>query len=146
MLTEDLPIGNTIYTLKTALGWYEMQQIEQAGVRMFADGKAVKESDDIADIPLLELRLDTAEATLRRLSTWLVDSGGRDYKPIEAKQINPAHVPVLLARIEELEAAQAAEVKALADSHPLMVKRAAQAAAEKARQTPTQVFEKSLSE
>lgn len=142
MLTEDIQIGFTTYTLKTALGWYEMQQIEQAGVRMFADGKAVKESDDIADIPLLELRLDTAEATLRRLSTWLVGSGGRDYKPIEAKQINPAHVPVLLARIEELEAAQAAEVKALADSHPLMVRRAA----EKAPKTPPQISEKFLSE
>ena len=137
-LTEELTIGNTTYTLKTALGWYETQQIEQSQFRLFADGKAVSQADDIADIPLLEIRPDTADATLKRLSLWLVD-----YKPIEVKKINPAHVPVLLARIEELEAAQAAEVKALSDQHPLMVRRAAEKA--KQRLAPPLVIEKSLS-
>lgn len=138
-LTEDLTIGDKTYTLKTMLGWYEMQQIEQAQFRLFADGKAVSQADDLADIPLLEIRPDTADATLKRLSLWLVD-----YKPIEVKKINPAHVPVLLARIEELEESQAAEVKALADSHPLMVRRAAEKSMKNL--TPPLVIEKSLSE
>ena len=125
MLTEDLTIGDTTYTLKTALGWYEMQQIEQSQFRLFADGKSVSEADDIASIPSLEIRLDTADANLKRLSTWLVTADGRGYKPIDVLKISPAHVLVLLVRIEELEAAQAAEVKALADDHPLMLKRAA---------------------
>ena len=128
MLTEELEIDGTNYILKTALGWYEMQQIEQSQFRLFADGKSVSEADNIATIPLLEIRLDTADATLKRLTTWLVAAGGRGYKPIEAMKIPPAHVPVLLARIEELEAAQAAEVKALADAHPLTAGRAAKPA------------------
>ena len=124
-LTEEISIGSVTYTLKTRLGWYESQQIEQAGFRLYADGKSVSEADDIAAIPLLEIKLDTADANLKRLCTWLVGEGGRGLKPIDAMKIEPPHVPVLLARIEELEAEQAAEVKALSDQHPLMVKRAA---------------------
>lgn len=122
-LTETLLIGLTTYTLKTRLGWYEMQTIEQAQFRLFADGKAVTEADDLAQIPLIEIKLDTADANLKRLCAWLVGEGGRTYKPIDALKINPGHVPVLLARIAELEAEQAAEVKALADDHPLMVRK-----------------------
>ena len=131
-LTEEISIGSVTYTLKTRLGWYESQQIEQAGFRLYADGKSVSEADDIAAIPLLEIKIDTADANLKRLCMWLVGEGGRGLKPIDAMKIDPAHVPVLLARIEELEAEQAEEVKALSDAHPLMLKRAAKAKAKTA--------------
>ncbi len=129
-LTEDLIIGEYTYTLKTTLGWYDMQVIEQSGIRLFADGKSVSNADDIASIPMLEIKIDSAEATLRRLTTWLVG-----YKPIEVLKINPAHVPVLLARIAQLEEAQAEAVKALSDDHPLM--KAANEAKRNAKDTAT---------
>ena len=113
-LTEELIIEDQTYTLKTALGWYETQQIDQTGFQLFADGKSVSEADDIASIPMLEIRLDSAGAMLKRLTTWLVG-----YKAIEAMKIAPSHIPIIMARIAELEAAQAEAVKALSDVHPL---------------------------
>ena len=125
-MTEDLQIGDTTYTLKTALGWYDSQQIEQSQFRLFADGKAVSQADDIAAIEQIEIVLNTADANLKRLCLWL-DNGGRNFKAVEVMKFPPQHVPIILARIEQLEQAQAEEIKALADDHPLMIARKAKA-------------------
>ena len=114
MLTEELTIQDQTYTLKQRLGWYEQQRIEQAGISLYVDGQTISQIQDVADLPEVEMRPDLAEQNYRRLCTRLVG-----YKPSEVKHINPAHVPILLARVTQLEQEQEAEIKALTDEHPL---------------------------
>ncbi len=114
MLTEELVIQDQTYTLKQRLGWYEQQRIEQAGISLYVDGQTISQIQDVADLPEVEMRPDLAEQNYRRLCMRLVG-----YKPSEVKHIHPAHVPILLARVTQLEQEQEAEIKALTDEHPL---------------------------
>lgn len=106
--TEELTLGDTTYTLRTRLGWREQQRIDQAALRMYADGEAVAQADGLDGIQRVEIQPDIERQTLLRLTLRLVNINRRD---IDA--INPAHVPFLIERIEELEAETKAEIDSL---------------------------------
>lgn len=114
MMTESITIGGETYEIKTRLGWLEQRRIDEAGYRLYTDGKTISKADSIDDLPEVQIVIDAAEKDYKRLCARLVG-----YKPIEVQKINPAHVVVLLARIAELEAEAAREIAALNDASPL---------------------------
>lgn len=111
---EEITIEQTTYTLRTRLGWLEQARIDQAGLQLFADGKTISDGKDLEEMPEVEMRFDAAEKNYKRLCARLLDM-----KAAEVKRIDPRHVPILIKRIEQLEAEESAEIKSLADEYPL---------------------------
>ena len=109
--TTELKLGEKTYTLRLRLGWREQAKIDQAGMRLFADGAAIAESNDIGSIKEVEIRPDIEHQNYLRLELRLVGLKRR-----EVDDINPAHVPFLIEAIEKLEAETRAEINSLRDS------------------------------
>jgi hypothetical protein len=107
--TVEVQIDGATYHLRPHLGWYEIDSISTAGMRMFIDGKLISQGADIEDLDSLEVELDAGVRNLRRLSSRLVG-----LKPFEVKKLPRAHIVQLLAKCDELEAAEDAELGDLA--------------------------------
>jgi len=122
MMLETLHIDGTDYTLKTRLGWLEQRRIDEAGLRLMADGATISAMSNINDLPEVEIKIDAAEKDYKRLCARVMGDNERTLKPADVLKLNPAHVPHLLARIIELEAEAAQEIAALADANPLTLK------------------------
>jgi len=112
--TETVEVGGVEYTLRTRLGWYEQEKVDGKAFRMFAEGKALNEADDLADLKQIEIVMNTADHTLARLQARLVMNRNK------IKAIPPSHVPILVARIEELETEQEREVRELQVGNPIV--------------------------
>ena len=122
MMTETLTIDGTEYTLKTRLGWLDQRRIDEAGLRLMADGATISKMSNIDELPEVEIKIDAAEKDYKRLCARLVGDDGRTLKPSDVAKIDPAHVPHIIKRIVELEAEAAEAVAALADADPLIRK------------------------
>ena len=112
-MTEVLEIQNVEYQLRKRLPWMEQQRIDALAFRMFVDGKAFSETDNIAELEELEIRMDPANHNLARLRARLVNVKRRD-----VLDLPPAHVAVLIERIEALETEEKAEIEALTAGNP----------------------------
>ena len=121
MMIETLEIDGTTYTLKTRLGWLEQRRIDEAGLRLMADGATISAMSNINDLPEVEIKIDAAEKDYKRLCARLVVDD-RAMKAVDVLKITPAHVPHLVHRIEALELEAAQEIAALADVNPLTLK------------------------
>jgi hypothetical protein len=115
MMTEEITIGDTTYTLKTRLGWLEQQRIDQSAIKLYADGQTVSDAEDVRDLPEVEIRINSADQNYLRLCLRLVG-----LKPIEIKNLPPYHVPILIERVTQLEAEEKAQVAELSEQHPLL--------------------------
>ena len=109
--TEEITLGDSTYTLRLRLGWREQQRIDQSALRMFADGESVAQADNLNSIQRVEIQPDIERQTLLRLTLRLVN-----IKRGDIDNIPPAHVPLLIERIEELEAETRAEINSLRES------------------------------
>ena len=112
-MTEVLEIQGDEYQLRRRLPWMEQQRIDALAFRMFVEGKAFTETDDIADIEELGIRMDPANHNLARLRARLVNVKRRDILGLP-----PAHVAILVERIEALEEEEKAEIEALQAGNP----------------------------
>ncbi|MBK9497508.1 MAG: hypothetical protein IPO08_23890 [Xanthomonadales bacterium] len=121
-MTETLEIDGTTYALKTRLGWLEQRRIDEAGLRLMADGATISAMSNINDLPEVEIKIDAAEKDYKRLCARVMGVDDRAMKALDVLKITPAHVPHLLARIVELETEAAQEIAALADVNPLTLK------------------------
>lgn len=121
MMTEQFYIEGVGYTIKTRLGWLEQRRIDEAGLRLLADGATISAMSNINDLPEVEIKIDAAEKDYKRLCARLVVDE-RPMKATDVMKITPAHVPHLIKRIEALELEAAHEVEALADANPLTLK------------------------
>lgn len=106
--TEDVTIEGEVYTIRTRLGWLELRRIEDSGIRLFVDGSEISKAANLDALENIEMRLDRARQDLMRLESRLVN-----WRRKQIEAIPPAHVDVLLARIDELEREQQAEIEAL---------------------------------
>jgi len=112
-MTEVLEIQDVEYQLRTRLPWMEQERIDAKAFRMFVDGKAFTEADDISEVEELEIRMDPANHNLARLQARLVNVKRRDVLDLPS-----AHVAILVERIEALEAEEKAEIEALQAGNP----------------------------
>lgn len=111
--TEVLPVGEEEYTLRLRLGWYEQEKVDGKAFRLFTEGSALSDADDLSDLEQVEIVMNTAEHSLARLQARVMGLNRQ-----KVKAIPPPHVAVLLARIEELEKEQEAERQELMPGNP----------------------------
>lgn len=111
-VTEE--IGGTTYTLRRRLGWYDQGKIDEREFKMYVNGKDLARVDEnLENLEEIEIRMTTTDRNLSRLQTRLV---GLSTSKIKA--IPPAHIPVLLGKIEELEQETLVEVRELREGNP----------------------------
>ncbi|MCK4958042.1 MAG: hypothetical protein KAT00_01550 [Planctomycetes bacterium] len=110
---EELTIEGVTYQLRTRLGWYDLQAVEDKAFRMFTDGRALTDADDLADVKQIQIVNNTAEHNLARLQARLIGVNRN-----KLKALPPAHVPILIAKIETYEEEQEAEEEALREGNP----------------------------
>lgn len=106
----EVEIDGDTYWLRKELGWYHREQASRAkGIAIHVRWQQVKEGDiKIADSETVPITMDaTEEANLQRLLAWV--SRWSHSEPITThtvKRLPMSHARLLLARIDELEAAQ----------------------------------------
>ena len=110
---EELTIEGITYQLRTRLGWYDLQEVEDKAFQMFTDGRALTDADDLVDVKEVKIVGNTAKHNLARLQTRLIGVNRNKLKALPS-----AHVPVLIAKIETYEEEQAAEEEALQEGNP----------------------------
>lgn len=99
METEfEYPIEDKVYRLRTRLKWGDQDEIDQALTKMYTNGAAVQEADDISAIKEIEIRLDQRGQNRLRLEKRLIG-----FNRNEIADIDPAHVKLLIEKIEEFE-------------------------------------------
>jgi hypothetical protein len=112
--TITVEIGETTYTLRRRLGWYDQGKIDEREFRMFVNGKDLARVDEnLENLEEIEIRMTTTDRDLSRLQARLVGMGTS-----KIKAIPPSHVPILLEKIEELEREADAEVRELREGNP----------------------------
>lgn len=108
--TIEIVLQDATYTLRERLGWREQQRIDQSALHLYADGASIAAIDDIKQLREVEIRPDIEQQNYLRLKARLV---GMSSKAID--EIPPAHVPLLIERIEQLERDGQAEINSLRD-------------------------------
>lgn len=111
--TVTVEIEGAEYILRRWLGWYEQDKIDEREFRMFVGGRALSQTDNLAELDEIEIRMNTADHNLARLKARLVGfSAGK------IKDIPKAHIDILLEKIEELEQEETSEVRELREGNP----------------------------
>jgi hypothetical protein len=112
--TTTVEIEGTEYQLRQRLSWYEQEKIDEKEFRMFVGGRALSQTDNLAELDEIEIRMNTADHNLARLQARLVGlSAGK------IRGLPPHHVPILLAKIDELEQEENSEVRELREGNPI---------------------------
>jgi hypothetical protein len=112
--TIAVEIGETTYTLRRRLGWYDQGKIDEREFRMFVNGKDLARVDEnLENLEEIEIRMTTTDRNLSRLQARLVG-----LSTSKIKNIPPAHIPILLEKIEELERETLVEVRELREGNP----------------------------
>jgi len=116
------------YEIKTRLGWFEAQRVDQAGesILIEMDGemfssiedarRVITDRHDAGETPgvlKFELRLDHAQKNLERLKCRMVGLNIRQIMGIPA-----AHVAQLLHRIEAIEEAEKVAIREVLEGNP----------------------------
>jgi len=112
--TITVEIGETTYTLRRRLGWYDQGKIDEREFKMYVNGKDLATVDEqLENLEEIEIRMTTTDRNLSRLQARLVG-----LSTSKIKSIPPAHVPILVQKIEELERETDAEVRELREGNP----------------------------
>ncbi len=106
----EVEIDSDTYWLRRELGWYHREKASRMkGVAIHVRWQQVKEGDiKIADSETVPITMDaTEEVSLQRLLAWLTRwSHTEAITNNTVKRLPMRHARLLLARIDELEAAQ----------------------------------------
>jgi len=112
--TATVEIGGTTYTLRRRLGWYDQGKINEREFKMYVNGKDLARVDEnLENLEEIEIRMTTTDRDLSRLQARLVG-----LSTSKIKDIPPAHIPILLEKISELEQETDAEVRELREGNP----------------------------
>jgi hypothetical protein len=107
--TETMTIDGVEYTLRTHLDWVEADRLTTAGIKLLVDGQTIARGEDLDDLDTVEVTIDQGTRNLQRLAARLI---GLNKHKIE--HLSRSHVVQLLAKVDELERAEAAELGDLA--------------------------------
>ena len=112
--TIAIEIEGTTYTLRRRLGWYDQGKINEREFKMYVNGKDLARVDEnLENLEEIEIRMTTTDRDLSRLQARLVG-----LSTSKIKDIPPAHIPILLEKISELEQETDAEVRELREGNP----------------------------
>lgn len=112
--TTTVEIGGTTYTLRRRLGWYDQGKINEREFKMYVNGKDLARVDEnLENLEEIEIRMTTTDRDLSRLQARLVG-----LSTSKIKDIPPAHIPILLEKISELEQETDVEVRELREGNP----------------------------
>jgi hypothetical protein len=111
--TEIKTIEGTDYELKTRLPWVEQMRIDEKTATFLVTGDTMKNPSGFSEDDIIEMRVNLVALTMGRLRARLV---GVNRKALPG--LPPAHVAILVDRIDELETEEQAEVEALKDGNP----------------------------
>lgn len=121
---NEVQIDDVVYVLRDRLDWLEQQRINDAGYQFVLNGRALvnlSEIGDLSEVDELTVIPRTAEQNFQRLCARLAPH----LKPVDIKRLPVRHVAILLARIAELEAREAAELNELEPGNPTTPRSAA---------------------
>lgn len=118
--TEVWELDGKEYALIKRLGWLEQDRIDDKAFRLTIDGKKLDSfGGDVKNIKELSVEMTTDRHNMARLcARVLVGPEQKPLRPNGAMKLSPIHARVLLARIEELEDEEKAEVEALKPGNP----------------------------